>query len=91
MKNKAKTAYRKKKIDIQKTGGGVAEAEDLGAEILAVLNIIAGELEQLDMFCKPMHIIHPKFLFYFAEIEMEFCEDRVSTKDQEARYQFNLH
>ena len=46
MKNKAKSAAREK-ADSHKTGGGEAVAGDLGGEILAALNIIAGELEQI--------------------------------------------
>ncbi|XP_064644512.1 uncharacterized protein LOC135498224 [Lineus longissimus] len=47
MKIKAKAVAREKKIDLGKTGGGTATVGEVDDEILAILNIIPGDLQQL--------------------------------------------
>ena len=47
MKMKAKKVAREKKLNLQKTGGGQAEVEDLDEEIIAILSIISADLEQV--------------------------------------------
>ncbi|XP_064622525.1 fibrinogen silencer-binding protein-like [Lineus longissimus] len=47
MKGKTKTVARDKKIDMAKTGGGAPEVDDLDEETVAILSIIAKDLEQI--------------------------------------------
>jgi hypothetical protein len=47
MKTKAKVVARNKKVDLETTGGGEALIAEIGEEILALLNIIAGDLRQI--------------------------------------------
>jgi hypothetical protein len=43
MKTKAKAVAREKKIDMTKTGGGLAEVNTVDDETWAILTIIAGD------------------------------------------------
>uniref|UniRef100_UPI00358DF29C fibrinogen silencer-binding protein-like n=1 Tax=Myxine glutinosa TaxID=7769 RepID=UPI00358DF29C len=47
MKTKAKALAREKKLDMQKRGGGEAAICEVGEEIVAILTIIAGDLDQV--------------------------------------------
>jgi hypothetical protein len=47
MKGMAKAVAREKNIDMAKTGGGAADVYEVGVEIIAILTIIAKDLEQI--------------------------------------------